>query len=319
VKLFEADQKLREAQGRLDAASKNVRIQEKKVSHLVERQRLAQQHLKEQQSRYGQFDLDVKTREARIEKLRTQQQTAHTNKEYQTFLVEINTEKVDKGKAEDEALRVMDLVEKGQAEVKEVSALVEAEQARLTQMRGEIGDKVAALQVEIESLRPARDAAYEAVSPKGREAFDRQADRYEGEAMAALVKPNPREEEYMCGGCNMSLVVDVYNRLKTRDDIISCRACGRILYIPEDLTPETAVHKKKEPKAPRVKKSKVDNKAAAAGAPRQQSAVDVLRSIEVQDDESQESSEPQESSESQSSPATENSAQTQDANGSSGS
>ena len=50
VKLFQADQKLREAQGRLDAVSKNVRVQERKVNDLAERLRLGQQKLKEEQS-----------------------------------------------------------------------------------------------------------------------------------------------------------------------------------------------------------------------------------------------------------------------------
>src|SRR4051812_9336591 len=37
VKLFQADQKLREAQGRLDATTKNVRIQERRVRDLTDR------------------------------------------------------------------------------------------------------------------------------------------------------------------------------------------------------------------------------------------------------------------------------------------
>src|SRR5437016_2972283 len=99
VKLFRTDQALREAQGRLDAASKNVRIQERKVSDLAERVKLAHAKLREAQAKGGTFELDIKTREARIEKLRNQQQNAHNNKEYQAFLMEISTEKLDRGKA----------------------------------------------------------------------------------------------------------------------------------------------------------------------------------------------------------------------------
>ena len=111
------------------------------------------------------------------------------------------------------------------------------------------------------------------------------ADRFEGEALSPLEKPNPREEEYICGACNMSLVVDVYNRLHTRDDVLYCPSCQRILFIPEDLTPDLAVHKPKEKKAPRVKKAPKAKKdtgpSTGASSPRQQSAEDVLRSIEV--------------------------------------
>src|SRR6185437_13262223 len=90
VKLFEADQALREAQSRLDSAARNVRVQERKVADLSEKLKLAQTKLREQQSQAAQLDLDLKSRDAHIERLRTQQQTAKNNKEYQAFLVEIN-------------------------------------------------------------------------------------------------------------------------------------------------------------------------------------------------------------------------------------
>src|SRR5271155_4927571 len=142
VRLFRADQKLREAQGRLDAVSKNVRIQQRKVGDLSERLRLSQANLKEQQSKSTSLDLDLKTRDSKIERLRGQQQNAKTNREYQAFLVEINTEKVDKGKSEEELLKVMEGVEKLQAEVKELSDANAAENAKLETMRAEIDGRV---------------------------------------------------------------------------------------------------------------------------------------------------------------------------------
>ena len=41
VKLFRADQAIREAQERLDAASKNVRVQERRVNDLLAKQKVA--------------------------------------------------------------------------------------------------------------------------------------------------------------------------------------------------------------------------------------------------------------------------------------
>jgi predicted nucleic acid-binding Zn-ribbon protein len=102
VKLFQADQQLREAQQRLEAATKNVRVQERRTNDLAARIQQATQALREQQSKSANQELDLKTRDAHIEKLRTQQQNAKNNKEYQAFLIEINTAKVDKGKVEDE-------------------------------------------------------------------------------------------------------------------------------------------------------------------------------------------------------------------------
>ena len=279
VKLYLSDQKLREAQARLDAVSRNARIQERKVADLSERLRLGQSTLKEQQSQAGQLDLDLKTRDAKIEKLRVQQQSANNNREYQTFLVEINTEKVDKGKSEETLLAVMESVEKTQAENKELVASLETETAKLDGIKTEIGDRVKQLQSEIDSLRPSRDAAAAGTTASARQAFERLADRFDGEAMSALAKPDRRREQYVCTACNMDLVTDVYNKLHSRDELMFCPSCHRILYIPDDLPVELAVNKVKEKKEPRVKTS---NLKAAIG--RQTAAEDIGKSITIEED-----------------------------------
>src|SRR5207244_3790059 len=237
VKLFNADRELRAAQARLDEAGKNVRLQERRVNDLDQKVKEAQSRLRQQQSRAGQLDLDMRSRDAHIEKLRTQQQTAHNNKEYQAFLVEINTAKVDRGKVEDEAVKVMDGVEKGTAEAAGFTHQLEAERAKLAQVKSQLGDTLGRLQAEVDAMKPAREQAAAALPPKVREAFERMADRDDGEALAKLTRPDRRREEYSCDACNMELAIDVYNKLHSRDEIVFCPSCRRILYIPEDLTP----------------------------------------------------------------------------------
>src|SRR5918993_4075819 len=134
VKLFQADQQLRAARERLDAAAKNVRVQERRVNDLAAKLKASQTHHKELQARAANVDLDLRSRDAHIEKLRTQQQTAKNNKEYQAFLIEINTAKVDKGKVEEDAMRVMEQVDKASAETAALSTQLEAERKRLTEL-----------------------------------------------------------------------------------------------------------------------------------------------------------------------------------------
>jgi predicted nucleic acid-binding Zn-ribbon protein len=277
VKLFLADQQLRAAQAKLDAASKDVRVQQRRVDDLAERHKLAHARLMESKSSTSQVELDLKSRDAHIEKLRSQQQNAKNNKEYQAFLIEINTAKVDKGKVEEQLLKLMEAVEKGQADEKDLAAQLESEKTRLSTMQHEIGGRLATLQGEVDSLKPAREAAAEQVPPKPRDIFERLADHHDGEAMSALSKPDRRREEYVCSACNMELVTDIYNKLHSRDELVFCPSCRRILYIPEDLPPETAVNKKKTPKAKKAP-------AVGAVAPRQQSAMDVLNSVMPEDE-----------------------------------
>jgi len=267
VKLFQADQKLRGAQERLDAATKNVRVQERKVNDLAEKLKLAQTTLRENQSKSGQLELDLKSRDAHIEKLRTQQQNAKNNKEYQAFLVEINTAKVDRNKVEEEAMRAMEAVDKGQKDAAVLQQQVEAERAKLTTMKAEVGETVARLRAEVEALRPAREAAAAAVSPKAREAFERLAEHHDGEALSALARPDKRREEYVCTACNMDLVTDVYNKLHVRDDLVYCPSCRRILYIPDDLPPEVAVKAKPKKREPKEESKDESKEVADTSAP----------------------------------------------------
>ena len=241
VKLFRADQDLRAAQERLDEAGKNVRLQERRVNDLDAKLKDAQSRLRQQQSRAGQLDLDMRSRDAHIEKLRTQQQTAKNNKEYQAFLVEINTGKVDRAKVEDEAVKVMEQVEKGQQEVAALNAALEGERAKLTAVKSQLSETLAKLQAEVDALKPAREEAAARLPSNVRDAFNRLADRYDGEALSKLTRPDRRREEYACDACNMELAIDVYNKLHSRDEIVFCPSCRKILYIPEDLTPEAAI------------------------------------------------------------------------------
>jgi len=245
VKLFRADQALREAQERLDAATKNVRVQERRVNDLAEKLKVSQAKHKDLQVKAGTLDLDLRTRDAHIEKLRSQQQTTHNAKEYQTFLVEINTQKIEKAKVEEQTMAMMEQVEVAGKESAELTTSIENERTKLMTLKSQVGDTIAKLQAEIESLKGPREAISATLPPKARTAFDRLAEHHDGEALSALLKPDRRREEYVCSVCMMDLVTDVYNKLHTRDDMVFCPSCRRILYVPDELPPEMAVNKKK--------------------------------------------------------------------------
>ena len=278
VKLFRADQELRAAQGRLDAASRSVRVQERRIADSNENLRLLQSQLREQKAKTAEFDLDIKARDIKIEKFRSQQQNASNHKEYQAFLTEINTEKIDKAKLEDQLLKVMEVVEKLQPQITDLTAQIQSDQAKLAQTQQQLGAKLIELQTDVSQRKTVRDDAAKAVSPKVIDTFERLAEKLDGEAMSAIGKPHFRREEYVCTACNMSLVPDVYNRLHSRDELVFCPSCHRLLLIPADLPPETAINKPKERRETR-------EKVVPATIGRQTSAADISRSIAPEEDE----------------------------------
>ena len=64
--------------------------------------------------------------------------------------------------------------------------------------------------------------------------FNRLSQRYEGEVLAEVERTNPRRDEFLCAGCHMSLRVEVANMLKSRDEIVTCKSCGRVLFMHKD-------------------------------------------------------------------------------------
>src|SRR5688500_16413446 len=263
--LFRADTALREAQSSLDAATRGVRVQRKRAELAEKAHAETHSRLKHAKAQQMELDSDLRARDARIEHLRKQQMEASNHKQFQTFLVEINTQKTDRAKVEEQAVAKLAEVEQLQKRDAEQQELAAAEHLRADKLQKEIDATTTELRMEIRRLEPLRASSASAVPAAALTMFDKLADNYDGEAMAGVGHIEGRTESYYCTACNMELVVDVYNRLMTRDEVLTCPGCGRILYVPEELTPEKAVRQKKPVKAPR-------KRAESASKPRKKGA-----------------------------------------------
>ncbi len=260
--LFKADQALRKAQEKLDDATRNVRLQQRRRDTAEQERTEHLATLRAAQVETERLTLDVKTRDEHIDKLRGQQENARNNKEYQALLMEISVEKTDRSKSEEQALLAMEKVDAAQSAHEAAKSAAADATAKFDEMSAEIGDRVATLTAEVDRLRPARAAAAAEVPPAALAAFDRLAERNDGEAMAAIEKPDERREMYVCSACNMELMVDVFNRLHTKDELVICSSCRRLLFIPADLTVEQAVKQKKVVKKRAPKKPKAESEAS---------------------------------------------------------
>jgi predicted nucleic acid-binding Zn-ribbon protein len=282
LELFRADTALRQAQSNLDAATRGVRVQRKRAELAEKAHGEIVSRLKHARAQQMELDSDLRARDARIEHLRQQQQGAQNHKHFQTFLVEINTQKTDRAKVEEQAVAKLAEVEELQKREAEQKELARAEHQRADKLQAEISVTTNELQLEIERLEPLRSTSAASVPSGALAIFDKLADNYDGEAMAGVGHIEGRTESYYCTACNMELVVDVYNRLMTRDEVLTCPGCGRLLYVPEELTPEKAVRQKKAVKAPR-KRAESASKPRKKGAKPQRTtrtiAADVRRII----------------------------------------
>lgn len=199
---------------------------------------IARQHenVQRQQVEADRLDLEVKSREAEVTKLRTALNTARTNKEYAAILTQINTDKADNAKLEDRILQILAKVDEMRTEAKKLDEQREQEMRRLAQLQNEHDDLKRETGSKVQQLQAEREEAADGVPPTVLQTFERVAERYDGEAMAMVVRTNPRREEFICQGCNMTVTLEKVNALITRDEVQQCQSCGRILYLQEAPT-----------------------------------------------------------------------------------
>jgi uncharacterized protein len=264
VQLFKVDQTLRDAQGRLATVTHEVRQQESRVASLDQQLKNLLHRQKEAQAHAATIDLELKSREQHIEKLRDRQNVANNPKEYQALLLEIGAGKVDKAKIEEQGFKTMELVENLSREVVTLQGVLTTEQSKLSTLQAGVTAQVAEAEAEIASLRPQRDKAAEAVNALSATAvpmFDRVALAHDGEAMAPLFRPNESLDEFACFACQMDLTLDTFNRLRVKNEPVVCPSCRRLLFIDASMSMEA----KKKVVATRPKVTRKP-KAAKAGS-----------------------------------------------------
>lgn len=234
--LYLLEKQVRGMRARLNAAiSRTNALQAKRQQLQRQRDEIAEQ-LKQAQARVSTAEKEISEMDSRIEKARTQMNSVKSHKEYQALVVEVNTLKVDKGKVEEKALERMQEVDNLKAKLGEMEQQL-ADRAKLESnslaevqaARDEVGAK-------LDEVTAQRDAAAAALPRDAVVTFNRLADMHEGEAMAEIEEQDRRRKEYTCGGCYMSLPVERINAVMGRPDtIVTCPACGRILYVNEEL------------------------------------------------------------------------------------
>jgi uncharacterized protein len=179
------------------------------------------------------FDLDVKSQEAEIAKLRQALNAVKTNKEYSAILTQLNTNKADNSKIEEKVLVALTQID---VKKKELAGLQEEKAGEVTKQ----GEFQAAVKQTEEHAKPKLDRllaerakAAESVPAAALQVFNRVANKNEGQALAVVMRTNPKRAEYACGGCNMAINIEQVNAIMSRDEAVLCNSCGRILYLEQ--------------------------------------------------------------------------------------
>jgi len=203
--------------------------QEQKIKQLQGGLTSKQEETKLARMHYDRLDVDLKSREEEVSRLRVALNGAKTNKEYSAILTQINTNKADISRLEDQMLKLMEQIEEDQSMRKEIEGEIDKISQRLIEIRQEVERRQQETQKNLDELEIQHQEASGKVPPKSLHLFGRLAERYDGGALAEVAHTNGRRSEQTCGGCFMSVPLEVVNALMIRDDVMICPNCGRIL------------------------------------------------------------------------------------------
>ncbi|HUS46676.1 MAG TPA: C4-type zinc ribbon domain-containing protein [Phycisphaerae bacterium] len=223
---------LSQVRARLKTRANAVAYQKNRIDQLRADFEALHKKSLERRKEADRLELQLRTDEDKVAKLRSSLSTARTNKEYATILTQLNTIKADNAKVEERAIRVLQDVDVVKGEADKVKEQISAEEKHLTEIETANRDEIVRLNAMLEELSAKRTEAAKSVSPKALTIFERLARSYDGDAMAVVERYGKKPpHDYVCGGCSMSLTAEHVNALRVRDEIRICDNCGRILYL----------------------------------------------------------------------------------------
>jgi len=202
-RLAAADTRLNDARAALDAA----------------KQRLADNH----EARRA-LEKDVAMYQARLSKFRDQQGAVKTNKEYQALGHEIETAQGDIAAIEEKVIERMVEADAMMADVKRAEAAFAAHKAQVDAEKKELSEELTDVEAALARATNARVELVKGLEPRLLSLFEQLAKRTKGIALCAATRDG------LCSVCHVRLRPQVFQEVRTNQQIIQCSSCQRILY-----------------------------------------------------------------------------------------
>jgi uncharacterized protein len=233
VKLQSVENRLRAAKAKLARSRRSILIQENQVRSLQNALEAKKEETQLTKIQSDRLELELKSRDIEVSKLRASLNNSKSNKEYAAILTQLNTTRADNSKIEAQILELMKAVEADEEECKKIRTQIDEQKQLLEEIRKKSDTAAVEHEAEIAKIQIEWDAVAKSIPRERLAIFGRVADTYDGEAVVRVEQQDDRSGTYSCGGCFMGITAESVNLLMTRDEIIRCPNCTRILVLGE--------------------------------------------------------------------------------------
>ncbi len=223
-RLQSIDTKLKRLEG--DKLYRNYDTQKKQNKIQQKRAELSKlgENIKDFQKNINIKELDLKSMEAGINKLRLQMNQVKTNKEFSAIKTEIGGKEADKSVLEDEILNMMTKNEEMHQRYKSLENEIEHEQSELKELQKQVEADIKVIENEIAGLKKKHDEYAAMLDNDTLQQYNRLISHKDAVAVVSVVNG-------VCQGCFMSVTPQTLNQLMSGKDLTFCHSCGRILYL----------------------------------------------------------------------------------------
>lgn len=183
--------------------------------------------VKETEHREHREEVELKEIEEEMEKVKLQINTARTNEELGIFKKKRDELKKKISDLEDDVLDRLTTLDKTREEIEESGEALEREERNARVEVAELRAQITQCEKETADLSGKRGSLVSQIPHDILTAYERILAKEKHQPVAEVRNHN-------CQGCFMKVTLQDVNRLWRGRDLVRCRNCKRILYLPED-------------------------------------------------------------------------------------
>lgn len=166
--------------------------------------------------------------EQRVDKLKTQLNMASSNREYQSFKEQIAATEMANSVMADEVLETLEKLDEFGGRIAEAEAAVAKAEAEKAKVEQQFAEEDPLIRADLARLEAELKEAEAHLPDDFKQIYLRAVNARGGDALA------PVRGQY-CEGCNQKVPLNDINKvLVAEPKPLVCRACGRMLYVPEN-------------------------------------------------------------------------------------
>jgi uncharacterized protein len=222
IELQKVDAEIARLNAEIAALPKKVAAIEEKLAGSKARAEKAKTSLKADEQARRKFESDIEVLRQKISKYRDQMLNVKTNQEYQALGSEVKFAEEEIARHEDKILETMVDADTKNSDLKKAEAELKAHAAEIEKEKAIARDRSAEDEKQLGTWRARREELRKSVKPDILGHYDRVL-KFRGSAIAEA-------RAQKCQACQVMLRPQVYNTLRSSDDLITCDSCNRILY-----------------------------------------------------------------------------------------